>query len=164
MLRIMELPSSPYEKLQSTKTCEFGEKATVLNAPPPRAGKSLIHRTALFISLIIALSYPILFINRVHITCFIIHRLLWHYIRKLREAFFSVECGPRALTVLATEKLQKRTLQEKLSPFTIWRTSQDAAQILSQRQQMHLSAPALSQPGKRNRLWRPLQEGCNQDH
>lgn len=97
MLRIMKLTSSPHEKLQSRKTFKFGEihcaKCTTTRV------WEITYTQDCAVSLIISLLYSILLINRVHITCFIIHRLLWQCRRKLTQAFF-FERRLRAFTIL----------------------------------------------------------------
>lgn len=152
MLTIMKFPSSPYEKLQNRKICKFGEKATVPKVPLPRVGKSLIHRTALFTSLIIILSYPVLFINRVHIACFITHWLLWHYIRKLTEAFFFVEHGPRTFTVLQQKSCKNINSRRSFHPLDHLENKWECCSNPLQRQQMYLSASALPESVRKNWL------------
>lgn len=117
MLTIMKFPSSPYEKLHSRKICKFGEKATVPKVPLPRVGKWLIHRTALFYFP----NYYSFIPSSVHKQR--AHSLL-HYpliamtlYKKADRGLFLYWTQTKSTHSPATEKLQKHTLQEKLSSF-----------------------------------------------
>lgn len=136
------------------------------NMPLSGAVKSLTHRSALLISLIIALPYCYVHKRRAHyLLCY--SSVAMAVYKKADRSLFLSQTQNQSIPSPATGKLQKHKLQAHLSSSgSIWQTSQEAAQILLQRQQTQPFNPGIEEvlPDSEEQALNTLQEGCKWYH